>query len=138
MYIHCASEMLTNSPYSIVTDQDVKVVEIKVHPDFQSDQVVKGNDIAILTLAESAWAQPVSLPIRGYPLNNQRVLALGWGQGHPILQQIFLDTQSDETCREEYPEMGQNILCASSNLGDTCKGKHLCQWMLCYKFQSEM
>lgn len=104
-------------------------MDIQIQEDFDIEDIQKGNDIAVLILTNPSDVQPIPLPIRGFP-SNTVLLALGWGQDSTILQQLFLNTVSRKDCLESYPDLGTNIHCARSEVGDTCKGMVVTQVLL--------
>lgn len=105
----------------VLCNQVTKVVDVRIHEDFQADDIQKGSDIAILILTDSSQAQPISLPTKGVT-PNQMLLALGWEKGSPKLQQTYLEPVSQDECIQSYPGLGTDIHCARSKFGKICKG----------------
>lgn len=102
--------------------QEIKVKRTHIHPNFTSKSLRAGGDIAILELAEDSTLEPIPLPYPYY-VPEGKLLALGWGLVDTILQQVYLEVQSEATCEEAWEGIGPSIICASSPAADTCRGK---------------
>lgn len=96
-----------------------------IHPNFTTTSLRAGGDIAVLELAEESTLTPVPLPYP-YHVAEGELLALGWGRFDSVLQQAFLEVQPDNVCRENWEGIGTSIVCASSDVADTCRGGHCC------------
>lgn len=111
----------------VLCDKDTKVKDIRIHPGFDNNNIENGNDIAVLILVDSSEVQQLLLPLKGFtPMD--KVLALGWGQGSAILQQVSLKTVTREECIKSYSGLGSNIYCAHSERGSTCRGTVASAW----------
>lgn len=110
----------------------VKVASVWRHPDFVD--VTKGDDVAVLTLAEKVPVAPVPLvqanDTASYAPGTEATV-LGWGRtkegadASPVLRQVQVPIEDDATCARSVPEFRpESMVCAGYPQGgkDACEG----------------
>ncbi|GGP48197.1 S1 family peptidase [Saccharothrix coeruleofusca] len=133
---HCAAGLTARATRVVAGREDkqsrrgvvVAVTDIWVHPRYITAD--RGDDLAVLTLAEALPYQPLPLADRDYPAGT-RATILGWGrtgeQGAPsrYLLGASVPLVSDENCAKAYPQYDErSMVCAGYERGgvDTCQG----------------
>lgn len=102
--------------------QVIKVINKHIHPSFSPDNVEGGGDIALLELDFRAELAPLPLPEQRSQ-SSSNFLVLGWGNNYSILEQLEVKAVDKEECKSSYSRFGENILCISTDRGDSCNGR---------------
>lgn len=112
--------------------QVVQVSRVWRHPDFRD--VTTGDDVAVLTLAESVTTRPVALVDAGDTASyapGVEATVLGWGRTaegsgpSTTLRQVHVPVQDDATCTKAVPTYRNSaMVCAGHPQGgqDACEG----------------
>lgn len=130
---HCVSSQMTfrvvvgdhNLSQNDGTEQYVSVQKIVVHPNWNSNNVAAGYDIALLRLAQSVtlnnYVQLAVLPQEGTILaNNNPCYITGWGKTRT-------NGQLSQTLQQAYlPSVDYSICSSSSYWGSTVKTTMVC------------
>merc|ERR1711936_1286408 len=111
-------------------EQKVRVCSTTLHPQYNRKTI--DNDFAILRLCSpvsfSRDVSTVCLPSSSSNYDNVQAVVSGWGRlswdgGPPnTLMKVSLDTMSNRKCRNKWPHITANMICAARAGNSGCKG----------------
>ena len=111
--------------------QSFDVGKITFHPEY--NPLTSAHDLAIVVLKKAAkfgcHVNNICLPSPTTMFTNRTAISAGWGKTElgevfsQVLREIELPIQSEEDCREAFPNIQSDIMmCAGRGVGDTCQG----------------